>query len=799
MSSSEEDEVIKVKKSVGTAIPTCRTPLHVVGVQPETPIAWSKNGMYLTFVSGNYSIYIIKKIENKRGQQTVLNFQITATLEGHTKPVNALIFHPTRPILISGGFEGIFIWNLENSTLKQRISPNNYQNAHQGTVECFEFLQEGRCLITGSGDSTIKIWDMRGERVVCIETVNAHKTAILVLSFCPSNSLLASSGRDSVIKLWNITKLLKYFGNQEGDKKNDKSGVTVVQDRIIEGHRGDIVTLSWQQDGIYLWSGARDNQAIKWNINTRMEEETIKRHKGDVKKVVLVKGGAVILTAAADGYIKSWEIQIKQNTDEENVEEESNINGFEDQIENEELKKLLSNTKDVKKLLRKEDINNSTILNKCKAHEEGIFTMEPCPVAPLIVTASRHNSVRIWGIGNGFKMNLIHEFVGHHGSINDIEIAEEGEGGNERNSIFTCSLDYTIHQYDVLTMSRMLKIDLGCSVNTISVSPEKNVLFAGGTNYNIHAFALNETSVESENTNLCMRREVARFIGHGGRIIFCAVSPNGNMMASASSDFKLITWKLKNKWRPTICNRGQLDKHKGIDFYLEQPSKFQITQDQYLVPEIVKPKKKYEAHEGIVQQVVFDRSGNYMISTGNDHKMIIWKVKEKSGTIAILAEYPDAHDGAISGACWCTDTVNAKQFATCSWDRTVKIWNFDTRSKKITAIKTLKYHLDKVNDIDVSADQSFLFSCSSDFTVRCYELTKPYNCVAVYSVLREGPLNCIRVGTDSFVTGSENGLIRIWPSYIEQYYDMFKDEIGEFEKKKLALRQLEEDHQKKNN
>lgn len=65
------------------------------------------------------------------------------------------------------------------------------------------FSSDSQSLATGSGDETVKLWDVStgNER----STLRGHKSGITALDFSPDGKLLASAGRDDPVRLWELT------------------------------------------------------------------------------------------------------------------------------------------------------------------------------------------------------------------------------------------------------------------------------------------------------------------------------------------------------------------------------------------------------------------------------------------------------------------------------------------------------------------------------------------------------------------------------------------------------------------
>lgn len=112
-----------------------------------------------------------------------------------------------------------------------------------------------------------------------------------------------------------------------------------------------------------------------------------------------------------------------------------------------------------------------------------------------------------------------------------------------------------------------------------------------------------------------------------------------------------------------------------------------------------------------------------MISASNDCTVRVWVPIIKGEFISIKA-----HSSAVQSACF--NPVNSSQFASCSNDKTIKLWSvqhFRTKTKNMKLkshdfLASFANHTNWVRSINYSRDGRLLCSASDDKTIRLYDL-----------------------------------------------------------------------------
>lgn len=72
---------------------------------------------------------------------------------------------------------------------------------HTGSVYCSTVSVKYNLLITGSSDTTLKVWDMTTTK--CLRTLRGHRVRVRNVLMA-TNSLICSASDDNIMKIWDI-------------------------------------------------------------------------------------------------------------------------------------------------------------------------------------------------------------------------------------------------------------------------------------------------------------------------------------------------------------------------------------------------------------------------------------------------------------------------------------------------------------------------------------------------------------------------------------------------------------------
>ena len=77
---------------------------------------------------------------------------------------------------------------------------------HFKWVQSVSFSPDGTKIASGSGDKTVKVWDVTSGD--CLQTLEGHASSVDSVSFSPDGTKVASGSRDRTAKLWDVTSVV---------------------------------------------------------------------------------------------------------------------------------------------------------------------------------------------------------------------------------------------------------------------------------------------------------------------------------------------------------------------------------------------------------------------------------------------------------------------------------------------------------------------------------------------------------------------------------------------------------------
>ncbi|MDZ8257004.1 CHAT domain-containing protein [Nostoc sp. ChiQUE01b] len=202
----------------------------------------------------------------------------------HSLPVSP---DPQHPIFATGAEHGkVSLWRLDTGEWIRTFQ------AHSSPVISLSFSEDGQVLVSGSVNSTIKVWQLNQNSNQPHHIIaHAHLSEVLSLAISPDCQTLVSGGADRTIKLWDLTT---------GTKKIP---------HILEGHAGRVWCIAISPDGKKIASASADYTVKIWDLQTGKILQTFAGHLGEVRTVAFSPNGNLLASGGDDLEIRLWQIQ----------------------------------------------------------------------------------------------------------------------------------------------------------------------------------------------------------------------------------------------------------------------------------------------------------------------------------------------------------------------------------------------------------------------------------------------------------------------------------------------------------
>ncbi|MGV9011364.1 MAG: WD40 repeat domain-containing protein [Flavobacteriales bacterium] len=150
-------------------------------------LAMSTDGEFLAVACGDGTVRVLE----------CTDFNELHTLTGHDKGANCVAWHPSKPVLVSGGKDGhLRLWRTGAHYQQLHAFP-----AHKDTIYRIAFSPDGSRCATASRDKTAKVWDANSFELLrkLDRSVGGHGYSVNALLWMGSRILLTGSDDKSTM------------------------------------------------------------------------------------------------------------------------------------------------------------------------------------------------------------------------------------------------------------------------------------------------------------------------------------------------------------------------------------------------------------------------------------------------------------------------------------------------------------------------------------------------------------------------------------------------------------------------
>ena len=296
----------------------------------------------------------------------------------------------------------------------EEVAEKVVQLDHEGAgVKAYAFSPDGRRVLTGAVDDTLRLWEIETGR--CVRTLRGHTSEVWSLAWSVDQRRALSGSDDHTLRLWDVEtgSCLRVL---EGHKRDVRGPVAWSSDqrralsgsfddtirlwdvetgsclRVLEGHTGNVWPVVWSPDQRRALSGSYDKTIRLWDVETGSCLRVLEGHTGCVYAVASSADGGRALSGSFDETIRLWDVETGSclrvleghtacvNTLAWSADERRALSGSDD------------------KTLRLWDVETGRCLRVLKGHTDDVTTVASSEDGRCAFSGDQSGGIRVWDL-----------------------------------------------------------------------------------------------------------------------------------------------------------------------------------------------------------------------------------------------------------------------------------------------------------------------------------------------------------------------------------------------------------------
>jgi DNA-binding beta-propeller fold protein YncE/tRNA A-37 threonylcarbamoyl transferase component Bud32 len=334
----------------------------------------------------------------------------------------------------------------------KRVVPERIFVGHADSVCAVAFSPDGKRIVSGSWDRTLKVWDAAtGKEMLALK---GHAGAVRGVAFSPHGERIVSGSADKTLKVWDAA--------------------TGIEVRTLKGHTGDIYGVAFSPKGRYIVTASADRTLTVWDTGRGYEALALPGHAASVHSVAFSPDHRGIVSGSADGTLKVWDAITRK--------EKLTLKGHTDIVWgvafSPDGKRIVSGSVD--KTLRVWDATTGRKELVLKRHTDVVRGVAFSPDGKRVVSGSRDKTLKVWDATTGKEERTL---KGHTSEVTGVAFSPDGE------RIVSGSADKTLKVWDAATGQEKLTLK-GHSdkVVWVAFSPDGKRIVSGGRDKTVYVW-----------------------------------------------------------------------------------------------------------------------------------------------------------------------------------------------------------------------------------------------------------------------------------------------------------------------
>ncbi len=662
----------------------------------------------------------------------VYNPSTRMILTGHTDVINSVVYSPDETMAFSGGRNdqvGI-LWDLKTGQEIKRFT------GHLGRIREVAFVPDGKRVLTGAEDGTVRLWDLscatpspqecNAPTRVFTDAVGfaAKNFEVKGVAVRPNHNQFLAATSDSTLKLWDLDCAtpsprecdtpLRVFGAGGG------------------GHTQEANLVAFTSNGKYVLSSAEDTLLILWDVDTGQVVRKMQHpNNSEARGVAILPGDRYALSGGAFPEIIKWDLETGQAID------------------------------------------------RLRGHKGTIYYVGVSADGTRAISGSADNTVIVWDLEKNVPLTVLR---GHGGYIRQAVFSKDGKHA------LSGSQDKTIRVWDIVNGAEELRLTSPAPVRGVSASADGELIATGLEDGQAQLWsrvneqaptALRQFHWHNSGVGAIVLSPDGRYVLTGGKadgtliktnvetgkieltfpfktfgyntIVF---TPDGKRVATgqvipAGDDYNdkrvtdpelanisMIVWDVATGQPLYKVTDVMVDKtrHDSINSLVITPDSKQIIAStgagtKLLIYDLATGKRTGELDlevDGRSTHLAMTPDGKFLIAGTSGTKFIVWDLTQ--GERVFTSEPQSAAVTAVA--------ISADgRFTAISVEGEVAMWDIQLKQK----IRSFAGHTRTVNKLLFDANSSRLISASGDGTTRVWRVEKLPEIIAWAQTNRQYP------------------------------------------------------------